>query len=133
MLIGADHKFKLCDFGSATDQVVQITNAASIVMAEEEIQKNTTLQYRAPEMVDLYQKRPIDERVDIWVRGSRGRHGLETTHARTRAPMAHRMEEAERGRQAADPTHAGRRRSAASCTSSATLRPRSTTPPSWPS
>ena len=68
ILIGADGKFKLCDFGSATDQVVQITNAASIVNAEEEIQKNTTLQYRAPEMVDLYQKRPIDERVDIWVR-----------------------------------------------------------------
>ena len=74
VLVGADQKYKLCDFGSATDQVVQITNAASVVAAEEEIQKNTTLQYRAPEMIDLYSRRPIDERVDIWVRRVRARH-----------------------------------------------------------
>jgi serine/threonine protein kinase len=69
VLLGSDRRtYKLCDFGSATQDVVQLTNAASIVRAEEEIQRHTTLQYRAPEMVDLYQKWPIDERVDIWVR-----------------------------------------------------------------
>lgn len=33
-----------------------------------EIQKHTTLQYRAPEMIDLYQHKLISEKVDIWVR-----------------------------------------------------------------
>jgi hypothetical protein len=32
-----------------------------------EIQKHTTLQYRAPEMIDLYQQKLISEKVDIWV------------------------------------------------------------------
>lgn len=36
---------------------------------EEEIAKLTTLQYRAPEMCDLYQKRGLDEKVDIWALG----------------------------------------------------------------
>jgi hypothetical protein len=27
----------------------------------------TTLQYRAPEMCDLYQKKGLSEKVDIWV------------------------------------------------------------------
>jgi len=31
-------------------------------LLEEDLQKHTTLQYRAPEMVDVYQKRPIDEK-----------------------------------------------------------------------
>jgi len=66
--LGADRRFKLCDLGSATDQAVKATNAASMVAIEEDIQKHTTLQYRAPEMIDLYSKWPIDERVDIWVR-----------------------------------------------------------------
>ena len=34
---------------------------------EEDISKNTTLQYRAPEMVDLYMQKEINEKVDIWV------------------------------------------------------------------
>lgn len=32
-----------------------------------DIQKHTTLQYRAPEMIDLYQHKLISEKVDIWV------------------------------------------------------------------
>lgn len=36
---------------------------------EEEFEKNTTLMYRPPEMIDLYLKYPVDERVDIWMLG----------------------------------------------------------------
>lgn len=39
-----------------------------IQKVEEDIQRYTTMQYRAPEMVDVYQKRPINEKADIWVR-----------------------------------------------------------------
>jgi hypothetical protein len=35
---------------------------------EEEIQKFTTMAYRAPEMIDLYQAREITDQADIWVR-----------------------------------------------------------------
>jgi AP2-associated kinase len=35
----------------------------------EEIGRVTTLQYRAPELCDLYQKLGIDEKVDIWALG----------------------------------------------------------------
>ena len=32
-----------------------------------QLQRNTTPMYRAPEMVDLYNNYPIDQRTDIWV------------------------------------------------------------------
>lgn len=41
-------------------------------MAEDDIRKNTTLCFRAPEMVDLYRAQLINWKVDIWVRHSRG-------------------------------------------------------------
>eukprot|EP00026_Physarum_polycephalum_P001022 Phypoly_transcript_01023.p1 GENE.Phypoly_transcript_01023~~Phypoly_transcript_01023.p1 ORF type:complete len:1007 (+),score=234.56 Phypoly_transcript_01023:451-3021(+) len=61
--------FKLCDFGSVTTKVIRPSNKHEISAAEEEIQKHTTLQYRAPEMIDLYQHRLISEKVDIWALG----------------------------------------------------------------
>ena len=39
----------------------------SIPMTEEEIQKYTTIQYRAPEMCDLYMHKLINTKADIWV------------------------------------------------------------------
>src|SRR5260221_1370401 len=36
---------------------------------EADLNKPTTLQYRAPEMVDVYSKRPINEKSDIWALG----------------------------------------------------------------
>ena len=33
------------------------------------MQKHTTLQYRSPEMIDVYRKQPIDEKSDIWALG----------------------------------------------------------------
>jgi len=37
--------------------------------AEEDIQKNTTLAYRSPEMCDLYSGDPINEKSDVWALG----------------------------------------------------------------
>ena len=39
-------------------------------MAEDEIERNTTLLYRAPEMCDLHMKRRVDEKVDDWALGT---------------------------------------------------------------
>jgi AP2-associated kinase len=64
--------FKLCDFGSATTTVIEPGTTAPVVACEEEIQKYTTLQYRAPEMVDLYSKKKITTKSDVWVGGRRG-------------------------------------------------------------
>ncbi len=38
-------------------------------MLEADLNKHTTLQYRAPEMIDLYQRRPVDEKSDVWALG----------------------------------------------------------------
>lgn len=59
--------FKLCDFGSVSTRTITPTTKAEIAHMEEDIQKYTTLAYRAPEMIDFYQNRPISEKVDIWV------------------------------------------------------------------
>ncbi|ORX63650.1 kinase-like protein, partial [Linderina pennispora] len=66
ILVG-DSDYKLCDFGSATDQLVQPDRR--VVALEEEIQRYTTLEYRAPEMIDLYLQRGITEKADIWALG----------------------------------------------------------------
>ena len=59
--------FKLCDFGSATTQAWVPGKETPIALLEEEIEKFTTLQYRAPEMVDLYMGHAINTKSDIWV------------------------------------------------------------------
>ncbi|EDQ93079.1 uncharacterized protein MONBRDRAFT_22473 [Monosiga brevicollis MX1] len=61
--------FKLCDFGSATVKVLHPGAQDPIPVCEEEIQKYTTPNYRAPEMVDLYQSHAINEKADIWALG----------------------------------------------------------------
>jgi AP2-associated kinase len=64
--------FKLCDFGSCTTQVIDCRiplNRHERNRAEEVISKNTTLAYRAPEMVDLYSGKLINEKVDVWSLG----------------------------------------------------------------
>ena len=67
VLISSDHNFKLCDFGSSTIKTYKPENERERNIAEDDIQKNTTMQYRAPEMIDLYRKHLINEKVDIWV------------------------------------------------------------------
>lgn len=58
--------FVLCDFGSATGKVLHPA-VQGVTQVEEEINKYTTLSYRAPEMVHLYGDQQITTKADIWV------------------------------------------------------------------
>lgn len=66
---GSSRRYKLCDFGSAAAPTPAATNAAEGGLIEDDIQRHTTLQYRSPEMVDVYRNQPIDEKSDIWALG----------------------------------------------------------------
>lgn len=59
----------MCDFGSSTIKVVNPSLNSSYVETEEEIKKYTTLSYRSPEMIDLYSKKAISSKADIWALG----------------------------------------------------------------
>ncbi|TRY81023.1 hypothetical protein TCAL_15526 [Tigriopus californicus] len=61
-------RYVLCDFGSATAQVLK-PSVQGIIPVEEEIKRYTTLSYRAPEMIDLYSEVPLTARTDIWALG----------------------------------------------------------------
>ncbi|KAG0233333.1 hypothetical protein BGW42_007531 [Actinomortierella wolfii] len=67
------NQYKLCDFGSATTNILRGDNIPKTVkdiqLLEEDINNHTTLQYRAPEMLDLYMRKGIDEKIDIWALG----------------------------------------------------------------
>ncbi|KAI9145251.1 kinase-like domain-containing protein, partial [Paraphysoderma sedebokerense] len=72
VLLSASGSFKLCDYGSATTNIFQpniVLPSREIYKLEEDIQKHTTLQYRAPELCDLYQRKGMTEKVDIWALG----------------------------------------------------------------
>jgi len=66
---GKVRTFKLCDFGSAAVTRPAATTPAEGRLIEDDIQRHTTLQYRSPEMVDVYRKQAIDEKSDIWALG----------------------------------------------------------------
>lgn len=66
---GSTRRYKLCDFGSTAPPRPAATNAVEGRLIEDDVQKNTTLQYRSPEMIDVYRKQPIDEKSDIWALG----------------------------------------------------------------
>ncbi|GAM88268.1 hypothetical protein ANO11243_063010 [Dothideomycetidae sp. 11243] len=61
--------YKLCDFGSSAPPRPAATNTAEGRLIEDDIQRHTTMQYRSPEMVDVWRKLPIDEKSDIWALG----------------------------------------------------------------
>ncbi|KAF8079003.1 hypothetical protein FPV67DRAFT_1648584 [Lyophyllum atratum] len=61
--------YKLCDFGSATTVSRPPANTQEIRALEADLNRHTTLQYRAPEMVDVYSRRPVDEKSDVWALG----------------------------------------------------------------
>eukprot|EP00742_Colponemidia_sp_Colp-10_P007229 GILJ01007769.1.p1 GENE.GILJ01007769.1~~GILJ01007769.1.p1 ORF type:complete len:1687 (-),score=295.75 GILJ01007769.1:212-5272(-) len=69
VLLGGDGLYKLCDFGSCTTISKVYETHDEMDIYEEEIEKNTTLAFRAPEMVDLKSRRRISEKVDIWALG----------------------------------------------------------------
>ncbi|KAF0031433.1 hypothetical protein F2P81_015988 [Scophthalmus maximus] len=60
--------YVLCDFGSATDKF-QCPQTEGVATVEEEIKKYTTLSYRAPEMVNLYNNKIITTKADVWALG----------------------------------------------------------------
>ncbi|KAI5477575.1 AP2-associated kinase [Pseudohyphozyma bogoriensis] len=70
ILLSPPQTFKLCDFGSTTTPLTKVPTAANELQAiEAEINKTTTLQYRAPELVDVWSRRGYDEKIDIWALG----------------------------------------------------------------
>ena len=68
-MTGSARKFKLCDFGSAAPPRPAPTTVVECRLMDEDVQKHTTMQYRSPEMIDVYRKQPIDEKSDIWALG----------------------------------------------------------------
>lgn len=63
--------YKLCDFGSSIPILSRRApkSLEEVKKLEADLNKHTTLQYRAPEMVDVYQRRVIDEKADVWAMG----------------------------------------------------------------
>lgn len=61
--------YKLCDFGSSAPPRPAATTTAEAKLIEDDIQRHTTMQYRSPEMIDVWRKQPIDEKADIWALG----------------------------------------------------------------
>lgn len=69
VLIDANMSFKLCDFGSVSTPIQPPKNIEEFKYIQDDILRNTTPQYRSPEMLDLYKNQPIDEKSDIWALG----------------------------------------------------------------
>jgi AP2-associated kinase len=70
ILQASETSFKLCDFGSATPVGARPPSSAQELRAlEADLNRHTTLQYRPPEMVDVYLRRPVDEKSDVWALG----------------------------------------------------------------
>uniref|UniRef100_A0A7S1IEG7 non-specific serine/threonine protein kinase n=2 Tax=Eutreptiella gymnastica TaxID=73025 RepID=A0A7S1IEG7_9EUGL len=47
VLLGADRRYKLCDFGSCTSEAYEPQGTREINLFQDEIDRNTTLEYRA--------------------------------------------------------------------------------------
>ena len=69
VLISASGDFKLCDFGSVSPVLSPPKTPQEYKILEDDIQHHTTVQYRAPEMIDIGLGYPIDEKSDIWALG----------------------------------------------------------------
>lgn len=69
VLIASSRRFVLCDFGSSAAVRPAPSTPEECRAVEEDVMRHTTLQYRSPEMIDVYRKQPIDEKSDIWALG----------------------------------------------------------------
>ncbi|SCV74186.1 BQ2448_6618 [Microbotryum intermedium] len=72
ILLSPPQTFKLCDFGSTTKPLPKDkvpTAVEGLQALELEINTTTTLQYRAPELVDVWSRKGFDEKIDIWALG----------------------------------------------------------------
>lgn len=68
-LDGKSITLKLCDFGSCVDGTPKVCETTKQINIEsEQIDRFTTPSYRSPEMIDLYQRKELSTKVDIWVR-----------------------------------------------------------------
>ncbi|XP_034485257.1 cyclin-G-associated kinase [Drosophila innubila] len=71
-LIGNDKQIKLCDFGSASKELLSPTfewSAQQRNMLEDQLNTVTTPMYRAPEMLDTWSNYPIGPKADVWALG----------------------------------------------------------------
>ncbi|KAH3687492.1 hypothetical protein WICPIJ_001523 [Wickerhamomyces pijperi] len=69
VLLASDGSYKVCDFGSAAPVLRPARNEDEMNVLRHDLMSNTTPQYRAPEMLDLTQGYPINEKADIWALG----------------------------------------------------------------
>lgn len=69
LLVGQDGYPKLCDFGSATTTIYQATDQSVCDRIKADIERNTTQNYRAPEMIDFFSQPTLGPQTDIWALG----------------------------------------------------------------
>ncbi|VDM98156.1 unnamed protein product [Thelazia callipaeda] len=72
LLFDAFGNVKLCDFGSATTEIILPDETWSVskrTQLEEEFARHTTPMYRAPELLDTYSNFPVGPALDIWALG----------------------------------------------------------------
>lgn len=69
MLDNSEDAIRLIDFGSATTFAYLPMTDKDRALAEDDIGKNTTMAFRAPEQADLFRKQLINEKVDVWALG----------------------------------------------------------------
>ncbi|PLW17249.1 hypothetical protein PCANC_11623 [Puccinia coronata f. sp. avenae] len=70
ILVSSPNLYKLCDFGSTTTPLPHPPQSSAEILAlEADLNKHTTLQYRAPEMVDIWSRKGVTEKADIWALG----------------------------------------------------------------
>lgn len=69
VLLTGDGTYKLCDFGSVSPVLRVPKTPQEYRILDDDIKHHTTVQYRSPEMVDVYSGYPIDEKSDIWALG----------------------------------------------------------------
>lgn len=69
VLLTSRLEFKLCDFGSVSGVIRPPSNAQELAYVQHDVMKNTTAQYRAPEMININSGFSIDEKSDIWALG----------------------------------------------------------------
>lgn len=69
VLLTGDGTYKLCDFGSVSPVLRVPKTPQEYRILDDDIKHHTTVQYRSPEMVDVYLGYPIDEKSDIWALG----------------------------------------------------------------
>ena len=66
VLIGNDENIRLCDFGSCTIGYTSLKTVDEKSQAEDIILKETTQMYRSPEMIDLYMRDLLTEKVNLF-------------------------------------------------------------------